>query len=439
MSNPLIKRYRFSCLRPRHIWSYVFVYAVVTALILLLNIASYMSPHGYSTANELFQSLFIQFLAFEIVILCFWGGYNCGSAIRNEMLAKSYDFFKLLPLPEWKKSTGILIGTNLHTLIFGGLTLPLLLLFGICADYSLNFLAQTTLAMLCIALAVWNVSLLGSIRPDVVRRRTGPLAALFLGAFIGMPLMFSLLGMAAKGRLHMESLGFYTAGVPVLIFVSLFCVYIAAWAFLGQLRKFRRETDPLFTPRGAVGFLIGGILIAAGLVWQPETWAVGALSGYLSATLALLYLLPGGALRTFQAYLEKGSIAGRVARDSNVALGLILIAIWLVALLGMNLRVDDGVYTSLALCGLASFPLFALLLLETTILMRPIYPKVGLITGLIFILSLILPPIAAAVVGEGSVTIFSVFGYIGYMLADDAVPQHAAAVTLNIVLCIFPA
>ena len=174
-SNPLIQRYRYSVLRPKQLWIYATVYISIILLIIFINYSGYkyqtLSFSGDITV--FYRSLYYQFLTFQVMLLFFWSAYNSGSAIKEEILNKSFDFFRMLPLPAHKKALGILVGKNLLVLLFGFINLVFLIYFGLAGEININLQGQILLALISTAILANLASLLTSINPAKKGKSSG--------------------------------------------------------------------------------------------------------------------------------------------------------------------------------------------------------------------------------------------------------------------------
>ena len=164
-NNPLIQRYRYSILRPKQFWVYVSIYISIILLIVFINYTGYKYQTFFESITAFYESLYYQFLTFEVIILFLWSAYNSGSAIKEEILNKSFDFFRMLPLPAYKKALGILIGKNLVVFLFAAINLVLLIYFGLSGKVNINLQGQILLIFLSITILVNTTALLASINP----------------------------------------------------------------------------------------------------------------------------------------------------------------------------------------------------------------------------------------------------------------------------------
>ena len=83
------------------------IYIGVVALLLFLNYTFYKYQSAFRTLTDFYKGLYAQFLFFQSLVLWAWCAHNSGSALKDEVSAKTYDFFKMLPL-SWSISDNLL-------------------------------------------------------------------------------------------------------------------------------------------------------------------------------------------------------------------------------------------------------------------------------------------------------------------------------------------
>jgi len=157
LNNPLIQRYRYSVLRPSHLLIYITIYISVVMLLLFINYTIYKYQDTFCTQQDLCKGIYYQFLAFQIVVLWFWGAFSSSSAIKEEITGKTYDFFRMLPLTAQQKAIGILFGKNLVVLLLGAISCAFLIFFGSMGGLSANLQIQTFLVLLSITILVNSI------------------------------------------------------------------------------------------------------------------------------------------------------------------------------------------------------------------------------------------------------------------------------------------
>jgi hypothetical protein len=227
-SNPLIRRYRSSLLRPSILWIYLTIYASVVILLLFVNSISSRLEAGSVEAGELSRRLFAQFLVMEMIILWGWTTFNSATALKSEVLNRTYDFFRLLPLSALQKACGILLGRNLLALLFAAISLVFLLLFGLVGQIDWFTGVQIVFLLLTMALFTNSVFLLSFNTTSRTQAKTSTtlwiLALIIAGPMLLGPL-FTLVG--AVSKLHRAggySVPFYRLEVPMV--VLMWVVYV---------------------------------------------------------------------------------------------------------------------------------------------------------------------------------------------------------------------
>ena len=129
-NNPLIRRYRYSLMRPRQLWIHLTIHVSIIILLLYINYIAYEYQGIYENTTKLFLSICYQFLILQLIILWIWGAINSGSAITKEITGNSYDFFRMLPISAGKKTIGILVGKNLIIMLLAIIDFILIIVFG---------------------------------------------------------------------------------------------------------------------------------------------------------------------------------------------------------------------------------------------------------------------------------------------------------------------
>ncbi len=309
-SNPLIQRYRYSVMRPRQLWIYATIYAIIIFLLLMLN----------SAAGNTAKDIYIQFLLFQALILFIWAVYNSGSAIGEEITNKSYDFFRMLPLTAHQKISGIIIGKNLINGLFAAINFILLLLFGMAGKVRFSLLYQTILVLIAGTLAINLASLLFSL--NVKKRNSNSRVAIILLVIITAPFLIGATAALCDEEIsESTAVRFYQTRIPVLLFITLIFLYLSGWAYQGILRRFTKEKEPLFSGKGAILFAVGSELILLGLYFAYLTGRGRYTMTYLSfwaISLLVILWVAGGASRTFDKYGDVPIIVGGLMATPSV-------------------------------------------------------------------------------------------------------------------------
>jgi len=443
-SNPLIQRYRYSVMRPRQLWIYATIYAIIIFLLLMLN----------SAAGNTAKDIYIQFLVFQVLILFVWTAYNSGSAIGEEIADNSYDFFRMLPLSAHQKTGGIIIGKNLVSGLFAAINFILLLLLGMAGKVRFSLLYQTVLILIAGTLVINLTSLLFSI--NVKKRNSNSRVAIILLVIITAPFLIGATAALCDEEIsESTAVRFYQTRIPVLLFITMIFLYLSGWAYQGILRRFTKEKEPLFSGKGAILFAVGSELILLGLYFAYLTGRARYTMTYLSfwaMSLFVILWVAGGASRTFDKYFENSQFikiqsgSGRKSllsfiRHCNLSLAIVLFVVWSVFAIGAALKakvapVQWGYMLFILFCSY----MLLLLLLELWLIYRNDSEKIGILLGFLAILYLILPPILSGVLESELVAVISPLGLIGYMLEN----KHISLIMLNtvaiihILLCVFP-
>ena len=455
LANPLIQRYRYSLLRPQQLWIYLTIYLCVAMLMLFINYTSYKYQTGFEDLTEFSKAVYYQFLVLQTVILWVFVTFNAGTAITTEITQKSYDFFRMLPLPPRSKTIGILIGKNLVVLLLAAINCGFLVVFGLLGqvDSTLQLqiaaaLAATTLLLGCVAL------LMSLITPP--KKKTSNAGFLVLLVFIfgyGIPMVMMLFDRSeSPDEIRIR---FFDTKVPILILTALLSLYFSLWAFKGILRKFTREREPLFSKAGAIIFMIGLATIILGLFKPHFSADIPACTyGYWLLCLVPTLFVLCGSLRSFERYMERTRfILSRTTDDrrpklplltfSNLSLGLVLFVIWLafaiVAVMLSKIALGPSLYVALLLF---SFYIFPVLLLEVFALHKTANSRIGVLLIFIFALQLILPPIFAGVTGNSSLSLLSPIGFFQELIISsttDDIGPYTGVLLVNIALAVVPA
>jgi len=327
LNNPLIRRYRYSLMRPRQLWIYITIYIAVIALIIFVNYTAYQYQEWFGNQTRFFKVLYYQFLVFQVIVLCILAMINSSSAIKDEVNGKSYDFFRMLPISAGKKAAGILVGKNLVVLLLAGVNFLLLIILGMLGRMEGILLGHYFLAVISVAVLTNSVALLSSINPAKAKKKNNIVLFIVLG-FIFAPFVISSIGIAIRRINIFENVTekFYTIELPVLILISLVALYFSCWAIKGILRRFTREDEPLFTRMGAYIFMLGFEFVLFGLFYEHLNEGARK-TNYLYWLISLLpvLLVPIWSLRSFERYLEhSGLIQSKTAGNKNLVSDFLL-------------------------------------------------------------------------------------------------------------------
>lgn len=453
LNNPLIRRYRYSLLRPSHFLVYVTIYISVVVLLLFINYTIYKYQDTFYTLKDLCKGIYFQFLTFQIIVLWFWGAFSSAAAIKEEITGKTYDFFRMLPLAAHQKTVGILVGKNLVVLLLGLISCLFLIFFGSTGGLTANLQLQIFLALLSITVLVNSIALLSSINPAQKTKKTNIFVLVLLG-FLFAPFLIGFLGVLSKiEKLEKNIAWFFEIELPLLILVSLIALYFSCWSIKGILRKFTREDEPLFTRKGAFLFMLGFEVILLGLFYH-YLGKRGIEVSYLYWTISLLavFAVPLGAFRSFDKYLEySGLIREKSGSDRNIILRMVLYSN-MSLVLGLFIVWSAG-YSATILIGrmeltlglykiwvVFSFYIFLMLLLELNILYKPLSGKIGhllcFIAGVYAIFPLILSPILESDI----IYLYSPLGFFWKIINDShtTISSLTGVWLVNALLCVIP-
>jgi len=441
--NPLIQRYRFSLMKPKQFRIYLSLYIMVALLLLFVNVKS------EATADVIFTELMV----FQLILLWAAATINSGSAIKDEINNKTYDFFRLLPLTAHQKSIGIIIGKNLMVLLFVAINFLFLVWFAL-QEFTFFQLVQILLLLLSGSFCFSTNSLLSSIRATSSKRKSGNAAILIFTFFI-----FSFF----LGRieiLHNSQWGkdlfilWFGWKIPWMLLIASMMAYIGGWAYAGSIRKFTWENLCLFTRPGAVLFLLGCELILLGLFLphlKGEFIRMETYYWFWGSSLLTVLAICFGSIRTFDAYWNKSQTLMKFTKSgflrkmclfSNSALALLLFLIWAIfsfvaaARVEMDLRQTTGIIAILFLSYM-----FLILLMELWTLYRPDYEKIGILLAALGIFYIILPIIFAAMFESPMLATGSPVGLLAYLADGQELTSDwvLGLLVYNILLCAIPA
>ena len=444
-------------MRPRQFWVYMSIYISAIALLLYINYTIYEYQNVFSSLEDLFRSLYYQFLALQIFTLWFWAAYNSGSAVKDEISEKTFDFFRILPLPARKKASGILVGKNLVVLLLALINCLFLLFFGTMGNLTAKLQGQIFLTLASAAILVNSITLLASINPVKKYKKRGTLSVIlivFLFFFFFVSFGISAFTEFTKIEgLENVSAKFYNFQLPVLLLISSIVLYFSCWTLKGILRKFTREDQPLFTRNGAVIFMFGYEFVLFGLFFSYLIDGAGAVNySYWAISLLPVLFIHFEALRSFDKYLEhSGFVRERTGSKpntissmllySNISLGLGLFAIWAVVSVATTLITGLNPLQPLYyILVLFSFFLFLILLLELYVVYSPLSNKIGLLLGFIALVHLFFPLILSLSLENEIIYLFSPLGFFGHIFAESTpgIAAQTCILLVNLILCVIP-
>ncbi|MDD5491496.1 MAG: hypothetical protein PHV60_02285 [bacterium] len=451
-NNPLIQRYRYSLLRPKDIWIYSSIYIGIVSLILFISyliVWPSVNDSGKSVVT-VHQGVYAVFAVLQIIILWLWGSYNTGSAIPNEILRKSYDFFRLLPSTPLQKATGVLFGSNLITYALGLVNFILLIIFGFLGGINPLSLFSSLLFLIAMTLLLNSFSLMSSINPSLKQRRNiNQVSKLIVLGFFLLPYLSMFI---INSKFFSSDVTFFFLKIPSGIFTSLVVFYFAGWILSGVIRKFRYEGVPLFSPAAAVLFLVGFEVLSLGIFW-PYYKQEMMYEASRIVPLFTLFILSAGTLKDHSKYLEisrsilidrysgKLSNINRFLLQSNLSFSIGLFIIWSLFTFITSFAVQGSIVSNLfTVLNFFTFIMFFVSLFELNILCSQKYRKIWLLLVFMGLLSLFLPLILAASLRSDTVYIHSFFGYISsFVTAKDLLINNimlqVKVLLVNLILC----
>ncbi|NQT92229.1 MAG: hypothetical protein HQ559_05675 [Lentisphaerae bacterium] len=431
-SNPLIERFRFSLMRPRQFWVYLGIYITVAVLILLINI-SFELNKSFFGFNHLCFSLFVQFSTLQIIILWVWASVNAGSAIRDEIRDKSYDFFKLLPMPAWKKAVGIMVGKNLVAHLLGTVTFLLLVGAGLLADVSIGSLSELVLLLVTVSIFLNLVALVASTQQQQKKtnRNMNALWLVILVFFLLGPIIGLFGELFDDGSVAQFTIPFFCWHPRGLLLISALAVYSSVWLFKGVCRRFRAEREPLFTRAGAILFMLGFLLVAFGL-YSPHLEGEDGMRvavSFWAVAVVVSWLVALATAHRFDSYVEKAysnsSAWSFMLKQSNLAAALPLGTMWLAAAIVAAISADIAVADALLwLLPIVAFYAFYVLLTELFVVYSPVVRNVHVLLAFVGLLLAVLPLILGGLF-QNPLYLGSPFGYFGYLIAEQGKDMEA--------------
>ncbi len=455
LNNPLIRRYRYSLMRPRQFWISFTIYIGIIALILFINYTAYQYRELFGARTLFLKGVYYQFVVLQLIVLCILGAINSSSAIKEEVTGKSYDFFRMLPLSAGKKAVGILVGKNLVVLLVAAVNFILLIILGKLGRLDTTLLGHYFLALISLAIFTNSIALLSSINPVSTKKKTHIVTFIILG-FIFAPFLLSVFGVAARKINVLETVTakFYTIELPILVLISLIALYFSCWSIKGILRRFTREDEPLFTRTGAFLFMLGFEIVLFGLFYTYlKDGAEKANYWYWLISLLPVLLVPIWASHTYEKYIERsGLIQSRSSEKVNIISRMLLyfnlshelglFVIWIIGSIVTSLltgqKMLENIYNIIVLF---SFFLFLMLLLELYVVYKPVSNKIGLLLVFIAVVYLILPLILSGILRNDTVYTYSLFGFSYGLLVskyDLIVAPQSYIWLVNVALCIIP-
>lgn len=447
-NNPLIKRYRLSAMRPTQVIIYIAIYLVILMLIGILNEKS----TGFST--QMFKNIYCQLIIIQAMFLLAWSSFNSSSAIREEIVTNSYDFFKMLPLTAGQKTIGILIGKNLFVIILAAINFILMCMCGIIGE--INFMLHLQIICVIIAFSIFlnSFGLMTSIQPDRKKTQSGIIGIVFVIFFFFPFLIGNAIDVIYDGKeLEKIEIYFYDLEIPLLWIITLITLFYSCWMIKGTLRKFTYERSPLFTPFGAFLFMIGYGLIILGLFYNFLRFERYSGDVYVFGTVCFIpaLLIPFMSRKTFENYIEHLGAKHLQSENlnlntallcySNLLTGITLYLVWAVfAFMALWITKTVNAYNIMVMLSYFASYLFVILMLELFNVLSPSVKKIGILLGFVFGLYAFLPLILAGVLDNEQLVKYSPFGLIGMLIDSDVIQYKFMSIFIiyNIVISLLP-
>lgn len=457
-NNPLITRYQKSSMRPKQLLIFTSIYIVSLLMIGLINYSGLKYNQMYQSYQEMYKSIFGQLALMQFIVLWAWSSINSGSAIREEIMSNSYDFFRLLPLSAFKKATGIIIGKNIFVYMLAIINFVLLIISGTFGEISFNLQIQFYITMIAVAFLANSISLLVPIQPSKNKKNHGLVIGLLFGAFFVVPMFINIIAVILDDRHKPETfmVWFYGMQIPVMITIAVCTAYMGCWVFKGVLRKFTFEDKPLFTKMGAIFFVSALYIIVLGFSVKyfgseddiPLHYLLWLLTILPTVVVFLLsavdldsYIETAGDI--YQSSFSPAKAFGVLFKQSNIMIALILFAIWtLFAFITSYLeKVNLAEDAKLIVVIFSSF-MFLILILEMAVVLQPIN-KIGFLVAFILGLYVILPMVLSGVMDNELLIVYSPMGFFIRLIdrgGNDVLYDEIkiTVLLLNVLLCVIP-
>ena len=448
-SNPLIRRYCISQFRFVNLSIFGSLYISVLFILFLVNGSIYQYQTIYNSLQDLYYSLFIQFLILQGVLLWLLMPVNSSSVIPGEIADKSFDFFRMLPLSCTQKATGVLIGRNLFYLIVAAVNFCLFLFFGLAGDVSGNLMTQLFLLTASGMMALNCTSFLFSTL-SFKKSNTGVSLSVIIMILCASPFVGAMVSVVgAKEKFN--DIFFLDYQVPLLYLISGYLFVVALWSFLGILRRFKYEYEPLFSRTGAVLFYICYLFLIYALFHHYLLWEPFIPEEYPS-TFSLVALLPLGiipfcSMRSFDKYIEITRSSKHRVRPvsalllrSNFIFNLVLFVLWAAAVLMTCYFTQKSMDRLPVLCCLIfTAYLVMIALCELFVLYQHRAAKIGYLLAFIGGVYLILPLILAGVLDNEYLSWFSPIGLtVSFTENRWQIQDFYIALIFNCLLALIP-
>jgi hypothetical protein len=280
--NPIVQRFRESQRRKGTGVIFSVLYAVV---LLFFCVWAYPDEHLLQDERiSRFATILYAQLWLTLVLLFVWASVQAGREIPQEVERKSYDFFRLLPLPPRTKVLGIVWGVNRPLFVIMAVNLALMTVLVPMSSTSIGGHLQLSLVTVCVGTCLLFLSfLLSTLGHGLRKMKSARLMRLLLVAGIALmslPMLLTATFKLADGGLETllaEEVGFFRGAIPWSVFLTLSFGYLAAWGYAACLRRFRAEAAPVVPRGGGVVFLVGASVFALALGWpRPNDFGLSS-------------------------------------------------------------------------------------------------------------------------------------------------------------------
>jgi hypothetical protein len=284
----------------------------------------------YQEGTSLYLTFFNVLLASQFVALGLWCLHSCGQALVHERILQTFDFWRTTRLTASELIWGMVCGAPLLGYVAVGSTIPIGVISGIAAGYSLLQLLNVYLFLACFVLFLSLIALLSSMMAAKLQMGFG-LAAVLLLVISALPRFVAgpLPGLTALNPIYAlaELLGdsadldapdAVLFGFPVSMVVAADILYssLGAWVFIMLLRNIKKEREDiqLLSRLQLMGFAIYCNVVLYAFLDAREQYPGTIMTLVLLLNVATLYAVGLMALTPAERLREwRRSTQGRVA------------------------------------------------------------------------------------------------------------------------------
>ncbi len=363
-NNPIINRYRFSLYRPLNLIVAGIIYCtlvmVISVLCILANIPGNFTGFNDVDFKEISRLIYYWLLGLETLLLWIMASSAPATVINTQIIKRSQDFFELLPLSGFRKTVGILVGTNLIYYPFVIINFLIMTNFAVLGGVRFSLQFNTIVALLCVGIFFNSFTLLVTLltqtkKPKANSQQTSAGLIVLLPAIIlGITVISNIGNFERKELFEWVTFKFYQVDLPIILFISFWAVYFSVWNIFGSIRKLQQKSLPLFSPLGATLFFIGCEFLITGFFY-PHFQDTGISENLLCTHgiigFILLVIIVCSSLQSRKRLIES---INRIAleekkgnsrffslfRKSNLFVPSILLFIWTVIAIGLGLNTN---------------------------------------------------------------------------------------------------